>query len=149
MSDPQFRHRFDPRLGSVYVAARYAQARCDHGGCRIPPARGLFVKIPAMPWTVPMPKPIRLRTVLHFCDLHRAEVTATDVLTPQVKAMVEEIARQLARLPEPHSRYWRTTHRPDFEAAWIEWPLIGTPEYRQFLVDLERNHELPPGVRVI
>jgi hypothetical protein len=141
MSDPLRQHDWDPRIGSVYVAARYAQMRCDGamGGCAIPPERAPRIIVPPRPFDPALP-PRRVWTTLHFCRLHQAEVTAEDILRDrQIRADIERVAK----LKWPHG------FTADFDNARIEWLLVTTPEYREFLTKIEHGLQAPQGVRLV
>jgi hypothetical protein len=139
MSDPQAQHVFDPRVGTTYVPARYAQMRCDHIGCRLPPLRAPVLVVPLVPFTIPGPRPIRMYNTMHFCERHKAECTVELILVPKVKADIEAHAKR---------RTINGEYKADFEAAHIDWILVTTPEYRAFLTQLELGLATVNGVPV-
>ena len=97
--------------------------RCDHIGCRIEPIRAPRVVVFS---ATPMEfghRPLKMMTTLHYCELHKGELKVADLVSPKIKAEMESVARRSRPLG----------FKPDFEAAFIEWVLMTTPEYRQFL----------------
>lgn len=130
MSDPTRRHVNDPRVGSVWISDRYAQMRCDGGmgGCGNSVARAPRIIVPPKPFLMGVsPEPRRVWTTLHFCQPHveqqEREQLLQRLLTDQMKANVEKVAKIK----------WTHEYKPDFDHAYIEWVLVTTPEYRQFL----------------
>jgi hypothetical protein len=67
-------------------------------------------------------KPIKMFTTLHYCELHKGELKAEHLLSARVVRDFEECAR----LKRPHG------FKCDFDKAFIEFVLTGTPEYRRF-----------------
>lgn len=138
MSDPIYRHikpdQLDTRVSEHWVPARFAQMRCDGAfGCRNSVARAPRLQVPPKPFILGGPKNLRMMTTLHYCERHAQQtpppVTAEALLRPKLIADFERIAK----LKWPHDIV------PDFEAAWIEWVLVTTPEYRRFLAAIEVN----------
>lgn len=132
MSDPLYKHLWDPRDGSQYVPARFAQMHCDHPGCRWSVARAPRITVCSTmaPW--PGHKPLRMLTTLHYCEMHKGEITIHDLLTDKVKADFERVAK----IKRP------IEFKCDFDKAFLEFILVTTPEYRQFLRRLELPRDL-------
>lgn len=103
--------------------------KCDHLGCTIPPLRAPRLIVFSTKPFEPDHRPLRMMTTLHYCELHKGELTVADVLTPKIKREMEGIA----------SRARPIGFKPDFEKAILEFVLVTTPEYRQFLKDLGHN----------
>ncbi|HEV2187516.1 MAG TPA: hypothetical protein VGR70_09925 [Stellaceae bacterium] len=143
MSDPTGRpHIIDPRVGSTFVSARFADMRCDGGmgGCKLSVARAPQIVVSPKPWIAGLsPQPIKVMTTLHFCELHKGSVTIEALLHDKIKAGIE--ARAKAK--------WPHEYKPDFEGAFINWILVTTPEYRKFLSKLELNVQFQRGVNVL
>lgn len=147
MSTPEHPHHLAREIakgaGGEYVAARYSQMRCDGamGLCVIPPARAPRLVVPPLPFALSLEvKPLRVWTTLHYCERHKEECTAQMVLVDKLKADLEATAK----------RKWPHEYRPDFDAAFVEWLLVTTPEYRQFLHTLEIGRQVSrAGVRVL
>ena len=61
---------------------------CDHLGCKnsVKWAPRLFVP-PRM--AASDMRPIRMMTTLHYCDLHRGELSLSDLLNGKLKARIE------------------------------------------------------------
>ena len=100
---------------------------CDHIGCKIEPMRAPRVIVPSKTWLEPGHVSIRMMTTLHYCELHKGEVLIGDIMNAQQRQRFETFAKR---------------HRPigfkcDFDAAFIEYVLVTTPEYRQFLADID------------
>lgn len=98
---------------------------CDVAGCLRQPKRAPRLVIPA--WAPPfiMP-PIKIMTTLHYCDHHHDAFDVAAYLTDAQKAKIEDTARKMRPLG------WR----PDFERVHVEYLLVTTPEYREFLKSL-------------
>ncbi|HWK44918.1 MAG TPA: hypothetical protein VNT30_09365 [Stellaceae bacterium] len=103
--------------------------KCDHTGCKAEPIRAPRVIVPYVGWPAPIPgfTPLRMMTTLHYCQPHVGELKAEDILTAKVKADFEDMAR--AKRP--------LGFKCDFEAAFVEYLLVTTPEYRDFLDRLD------------
>lgn len=99
---------------------------CDHktmlGTCKNTPTRAPRLIVPSRTPLACGHRPLRLFTTLHYCELHKGEVSAEDLLRPRVKADFEALARRARPLD----------FKCDFEAAWIDYVLTTTPEYRRF-----------------
>ena len=147
MSTPTAPHNLRREIargsGGIYVAARFAQMRCDGrmGGCTVPPARAPRLVVPPAPWRMFGPTPLRMMTTLHYCEMHKGECTLDMLLGDKIKADFEAVAK----------RKWSHEHTPDFDAAFIEWVLVTTPEYRAFLESIEVASGIPQlgGVRLL
>jgi hypothetical protein len=79
----------------------------------------------------PEHRALKMFTTLHYCELHKGEVKAEDLLQPGIIASFE----QAAKLKRP------IDFKCDFDiydpatgkgGAFIEYVLITTPEYRRF-----------------
>jgi hypothetical protein len=75
-------------------------------------------------------RPLKMFTTLHFCEIHKDQVKLADLLQPSVIADFEKAAR----LNRPIG------FKCDFEpyegergGAFVEFVLVTTPEYRNFL----------------
>jgi hypothetical protein len=141
MSDPLRPHKLREEIargaGGEYVAARYAQMRCDGAGgrCKLPPIRAPRLVVGPTPWDF-MAAPIWKFTTDHFCELHKHEYTLEAALNSPspygrwtAKRDIELIAK----------RKWPQGRTPDFDNAEIEWMLTTTPEYRRFLEFIEQT----------
>jgi hypothetical protein len=100
--------------------------RCDHSGCPLEPARGPRVIVPSKTWLEPGHKPLRMMTTLHYCELHKGDLQVGDFLTAKIRKRFEDTARIIRPID----------FKCDFESAFIEFVLVTTPEYRQFMQDL-------------
>lgn len=139
MSTPHRPHHLQRELdkgaGGIYVAAGLSQMRCDGmmGNCLIPPARAPRLIVPPKPF-VPeaILAPRRVWTTLHYCERHKHELTVEMLLGDRkLKADLEAVCKAK----------WPQEYRPDFDAARIQWILVTTPEYRDFLLKLERGRQ--------
>lgn len=137
MSTPDRPHllqrELDKGAGGIYVPARYSQMRCDGGMglCTIPPARAPRLIVPPKPF-VPdvILAPRRVWMTLHYCERHVGELTVEQVLGGgKIKADIEAVCKAK----------WSQEYRPDFDAAYIRYYLVTAPEYRDFLLKLERG----------
>lgn len=101
---------------------------CDVPGCLHLVARAPRLIVPSRTPGLPLHRPVRVMTTLHYCEPHvqTQPVKPADVLNDKMKAKIEGHAK----IGRPDG------FRPDFEAAFIEWVLVTTPEYRAFLRDL-------------
>lgn len=102
--------------------------RCDHTGfrCLAEVRRAPIIVIPACAPFAKIYRAIRIPTPLHFCDKHRDGMDVPTYLTGEQKTRIEEAAR----LIRP------ALFKPDFEAAFADWVLVTTPEYRAFMVHI-------------
>lgn len=163
MSTPEHPHLLRREIargaGGEYVAARYAQMRCDGamGRCKLPPERAPRLVVPAAPGIVlttdgekPLParavwllgaapKPLRMMTTLHYCRRHQPEITPATLLVDKVKADFERAAKQK----------WSHEYRLDFASAYIDWILVTTPEYRAFLETIEIGRKSFGGIPLL
>lgn len=97
---------------------------CDHPGCRRVPDRAPRMAIPSRTPNEPGHKAVRIMTDLHYCLPHHHGAFDPAVwLSDANKAMVE--AQMAPRRP--------ADFKPDFEAVRVEWLLVTTPEYHEFL----------------
>jgi hypothetical protein len=137
MSDPVRAHHLNPaEMGpeQTYVAQRFSQMRCDGGGivaCPNSPLRAPMIIVPSKtPWA-PGHTRLRMRTTLHFCQRHHRETTLAlaDIFGVEQRARMEWIAKRQRPID----------FVPDFDQATLFWELVTTPEYREFLLRLERG----------
>lgn len=132
---------WDPRVGETYVAKRHAEGCAgDNGRCKLEPERGPRLVVPPTPFD-PALEPRRVMTTLRYCRRHAGAVTAADLLTRirGLKGQIEAVAKQR----------WPHGHVPDFDRARLDWMLLGTPEYRAFLVELEQGRRAAHGVPIL
>lgn len=101
---------------------------CDHIGCKIEPRRAPRLIVPSKTWTEPDHHPLKMMTTLHYCELHKGELKVAHLLTGKVKADFEAIAKKKRPID----------FKCDFDAAFIEFVLVTTPEYRDFMIRLGR-----------
>lgn len=108
---------------------------CDITGCKFDPYRAPAIFVPHRgngklsilddEW-----RPVRMFTTLHFCEPHRAQLDQVALvqrlLTPAIKVQIETTAKK-----KRHADF-----KVDFEAAWLDWLLLSTPEYRKFLASM-------------
>lgn len=101
---------------------------CDVPGCLRMVSRAPRLIVPSQTPAAFGHRPMRVMTTLHYCEPHvrTQPVKAAELLTGKLKGQIE--ARAKVARPDGF--------RPDFEAAFIEWVLVTTPEYRAFLRDL-------------
>jgi hypothetical protein len=139
MSTPEHPHHLRREIergaGGQYVPARYAQMRCDGamGLCLLSPERAPRIVVPPRPFALAAElKPLRVWTTLHYCRRHQGECNAPELLVAKMRRDIEAVAKAK----------WPHEYRPDFAAAFVEWILVTTPEYRAFLEKLEigRTH---------
>ena len=95
---------------------------CDHPGCKHEPIRAPRLVVPSASPRDAGHRPVRVMTTLHLCPAHIGTLKAADLLTPRLKARIED----RCRIDRPLG------FRPDFDRAVIEHVLITTPEYRAF-----------------
>lgn len=109
---------------------------CDHvlfiGECKNTPTRAPRLVVPAKDSFLFGHKALKIFTALHYCELHKGQVKAQDLLTPKVKGWFEEAAK----------RKRPAEFRLDFEGAFVEYVLTTTPEYRRFVSSLRQSGEL-------
>lgn len=162
MSTPWLRHTLQRELergrGGSYVAARYAQMRCDGatGLCRIPPERAPALVVPAKSGLVLpgwearqrvkaltgmhlIPPPLVQYTTLHYCRAHQPELTVAELLDDKVKQRLETVAKTK----------WSHEFTPDFDAAFVKWVLVTAPEYGEYLIAIERGLRRIAGVPLL
>lgn len=102
---------------------------CDHWvnhftQCKNTPMRAPRVVVPSTLGVIePGHQPLKMFTTMHFCEMHAGKMKLEDLLVPKVQADFEAAAK----LKRP------LNFKPDFEAAFIEWVLVTTPEYRTFM----------------
>lgn len=141
MSTPQHPHKLreqqEKGAGGEYVAARYAQMRCDGAGgrCKLPPIRAPRLVVPPRPIDF-LYEPIWKFTTLHYCERHKAECTVDAILDAHSPYGPWTTRRDIERIA---SRKWPHDRVPDFDRAWLEWLLTTTPEYRHFLELIENT----------
>lgn len=145
MSTPEHPHRLREEqakgAGGEYVAARYAQMRCDGnaGRCKLPPIRAPRLVVPARSRIGELDyfyEPIWKFTTLHYCERHKAECTIEALLdapSPYGRWTTRRDIETVAKRKWPHALV------PDFDRAWLEWLLTTTPEYRRFLEIIEES----------
>lgn len=144
MSTPDYDRKliFDPRVGTTPIALRYRDIHCDGamGLCPIPPERGPRLAVPPKPYDIALPQAPGM-TLLHYCRRHMQEATPHELLDRDryVKGEIEAFAKA----------HWPHGTVPDFERARIVWMLVGTPEYRQFLIEVERGRKTVAGIRIL
>lgn len=102
---------------------------CDHassiliGVCHNTPARAPRLVVPSQTPFLPMHFPLKRFTTMHFCELHKGELKAADLLNGALKRNMESDARRLRP----------AGFKCDFEKATLDYVLTSTPEYRRFL----------------
>lgn len=96
---------------------------CDHIGCKNTPMRAPRVIVPSTAFLEPGHRPLRMMTTLHYCEFHKGELKLGDILIGKVKADFEASAR----------RGRPVGFKCDFDNAFIEYVLVTTPEYREFM----------------
>jgi hypothetical protein len=100
---------------------------CDRLGCKNTPMRAPRLVVPPMHWLLnPEWRPLKVMTALHYCEVHKNEPTADDILRPAIKLALEDLARKARPIG----------FQCDFEKAFIEMVLVTTPEYRAWLARL-------------
>jgi hypothetical protein len=123
----------DGSKAGQFVAHRYSQMRCDGrmGKCPIPPKRAPLIVVPPKPWAIEI-APRKVYTTLHYCETCTPEIPprALMLIDDRMKALIEQRCKQV----------WPHEYRPDFDAAFVRWELVTTPEYRAFLLKIERAH---------
>lgn len=102
---------------------------CDHTGCKTLPQYGMACWVLSQTPLVPDHRPLRMMTTLHFCELHKHQLIADDVLTPRIKAEFEAVARRGRPIG----------FKCDFEKSFLSPLEIDSPEYKQFLAMLGAN----------
>jgi hypothetical protein len=116
----------DPRAGR-WVPQRHREMHCEYAGCRLPALRSPVVHVPPRPQLHEVDD-LHLWSDVHYCERHVGDFTVEGVLRGAMLGVIEEMAR----------RKWRDPAlKPDFENARLEWLLVTTPEYRQWLARLE------------
>lgn len=108
--------------------------KCDHpmplgSVCTNSVARAPRVVVPSTKPFFPEHRPLRMFTSMHFCEIHKGDVNVEDLLSARVRRDFEMAARKKRPLG----------FKCDFEKASIEYVLVTTPEYRQFLQSLGRG----------
>jgi hypothetical protein len=112
--------------GGNRIPSRY-EMRCDGDiTCDNDPNRAPALMVPSLTPLVPDHRPLRMFTTLHFCELHLPpnQRLVAILLNGRIKGEFEAYAKR-ARPAD---------FKPDFEAAFIQYLLTTTPEYRRFLV---------------
>ncbi len=109
--------------------------RCDfHAGaiiyCTHNVTRAPRLYVPSMTQDAPGHDPVRLMSVLHYCEEHVGTLKLDDYLTDQVKFMVEQVAKKTRPID------WK----PNFDAAYLHYVDIFSDEYKRFLELLEIGH---------
>lgn len=105
---------------------------CDHRvfgfnpKCPNSVARAPRLVVPSQMPHLPGHQPLKRFTTLHYCEVHKGELKAEDLLTSQLKRELEADARVERPLG----------FKCDFEKAGIDFVLCTTPEYRSFLAKL-------------
>lgn len=99
---------------------------CDHLGCKTPPVAAPRIWILSATPLIPDHHPVKMMTTLHFCELHKTDIVADDLLTPKIKRDYETVARSARPLG----------FKCDFEKTVLEWVDLDSPEYRRFLGSL-------------
>ena len=100
---------------------------CDHIGCRNQPARAPRLVVPSRTPLLWGHSSLKMMTTLHYCEPHRGEIDPDDLLTGKVKAEFEALARKQRPLG----------FQCDFEYSFVEYVLVTTPEYREWLTRLD------------
>jgi len=109
---------------------------CDHFyayglHCPNTPSRAPRLVVASKTPREPGHRALKMFTTLHYCELHKGEISAQDLLMPKIIRDFEEAAR----LKRPHD------FKCDFDlydpstgkgGCFIEWVLTTTPEYRRF-----------------
>jgi hypothetical protein len=109
-------------LNGRYVEAPELVMRCDVHGCLQQVKRAPRICVPATAPSLLM-RPVRVMTILHYCEHHRDVFKPAEWLNDANKARME--AR--AKIARPHG------FKLDFEKAYCDMVLVTTPEYRAFL----------------
>lgn len=104
---------------------------CDHFDgaltqCKNEPMRAPRVVVPSKTWLEPGHIALKMMTTLHYCEWHKGELKLADVLNAKIKVDFERVAK--AKRP--------LDFKCDFDAAFIEWVLVTTPEYREWMSKL-------------
>ena len=108
---------------------------CDASGCKVAPHRAPAIVVPHKlnGFAIFMGdnyQPIKMHTVVHFCEAHRITMDQQKlldaILTTEVKVHFEKAAKMKRALD----------FKPDFENARLDWELVTTPEYRRYLAAL-------------
>jgi hypothetical protein len=94
--------------------------------CKNTPMRAPRVVVPSKTWLEPGHTPLKMFTTLHFCEQHKGTVKLEDLMPEKVRVDFEATAKRKRPLD----------FKCDFDAAFIEWVLVTTPEYRQFCAAL-------------
>jgi hypothetical protein len=107
------------------MISQFIDIKCDHIGCPLPPKRAPRVVVPSKTPFELGHRPLRMMTTLHYCELHQGELKLEDLLIPKIKRDFERAAKGRP-----------LDFKVDFDHAAIEWVLVTTPEYREFLMKL-------------
>lgn len=110
-------------------------AHCNHVqavfSCMAPPEVSPRVYVPSKTQQAPGHENLRMMTTLHYCRTHIGEFKIDDFLTDAIKATFEKAARVQRPID----------FKCDFDAAFVHYVDIFTPEYMKWLVMKVRNLE--------
>lgn len=106
--------------------------RCDGDpNCKLDPHRAPVIMVPhKFVFGQRLEKPRRMFTDLHYCDWHRVNLDDAKLLEALLSARVKQDFEAAAKIK------WPLGYSCDFEKARVEWVLVTTPEYRNFLASL-------------
>jgi hypothetical protein len=114
--------------GGNYIPRRY-EIRCDGAvDCDNHPNRAPRLVVPSKTPHAPKHWPVGMWTTLHFCELHAvpSRRLLEVLLTARTKGDVETYAKRARPID----------FKADFDAAFIQYFLTTTPEYRRFLIGI-------------
>jgi hypothetical protein len=96
-------------------------------GCSQPVLYGVRIHVPSRTQFAPDHAQVRITLTLHTCALHREAFKLDDLLSDGIKEQVERFAK--AKRPID----WK----PDYDAAFIQYVDIHSPEYARFVRSIE------------
>lgn len=96
-------------------------------GCFESVLYGLRIHVPSRTQHEPGHDQVRITLTLHSCEAHKGVFKCDDLLTPALKAQVEDFAKKKRPID------WK----PDFDAAFVQYVDVFSKEYRQFLMATE------------
>lgn len=105
---------------------------CDGGsrvliGCLHKVVYGLRIHVPSKTQDQPGHAQIRVTLTLHCCEEHKGTFKLDDLLVAKIRSDVETHAKRSRPID------WK----PDFEAAFLQYVDIFSPEYRKFVQAME------------
>lgn len=111
--------------------------QCDHFHtmhlrCINTPTRAPRVVVCSRTPGEPDHRPLKMFTTLHYCELHKGELTLDQLLQPKVKRDFEEAARKKRPLDFKCNFDPYDPAQGADGGAFIEYVLTTTPEYRAF-----------------